>query len=86
MRGKAILKSYKETGNEDTLFKYGRLLEQQGWRYNIMEGGYLSPDRSTLFICARTPYEGQLLPYSAEGWERYLSLVQERLESGDFIA
>lgn len=85
MKGKAILKSFKETGKQDTLFKYGRLLEQQGWKYSIMEGGYLSPDRSTIFICLRIPYEGQLLPYSPEGGERYLSLVQERVESGDFI-
>ncbi|WP_147325824.1 hypothetical protein [Lacrimispora amygdalina] len=84
MRGKAILKSFKETRNHDVLFEYGRLLEQQGWKCIPIEGGYLSPDGSTIFICMRTPYEGQLLQYSSGGEESYLSQVKAMVESGDF--
>ncbi|ADL03729.1 hypothetical protein [Lacrimispora saccharolytica] len=84
MRGKAILKSFKETRNHDVLFEYGRLLEQQGWKCILIEGGYLSPDHSTIFICMRAPYEGQLLQYSSDGEENYLLQVKAMVESGDF--
>lgn len=85
MRGKAILKSYQDTRKSDILFEYGRILEKQGWILSMMEGGYLSPDHSTFFICMRAPYDGQLLQASPDREEGYLATVKMLVESGDFV-
>ena len=63
---RVILKSYRLTRDEKTLFDYVEMLKAQGWQYNISEGGCVSPDRSTIFIDFRDPYYGQLLCRSGE--------------------
>lgn len=39
-------------------------LEKEGWKYDIMEGGYISPDFSCIAITDRFPYDNTLLRFS----------------------
>ena len=80
-----ILKKFHETWKQETLMEYGELLGQNGWTLCIMEGGYLSPDRSTLFIYGRSPYYGQLLQYAADKESEYLAMVDQLVSAGEFI-
>lgn len=85
MCGKAILRSYRDSRDKKALLEYGEMLERKGWLYIPMEGGYLSPDGSTMFIVARAPYYGELLSFSEYKEQKYLALVWELIASGDFI-
>jgi|GEM_PF-2895135 len=82
---RVILNDYKNTLEEEILSKYGLKLKQQGWVLASKEGGYLSPDCSTIFITNRSPYHGQLLQYSANKKTEYDNIVQEFVALGDFI-
>jgi len=82
---RVILKEHKETFDEKVLHKYGRKLEQKGWVITPIEGGYLSPDCSTIFIVGRSPYFGQLIQYSANKETEYNNIAQELITVGDFI-
>ena len=82
---KVILKSYKENRNKGALYNYCTLLEQKGWRDYILEGGYVSPDWSTIFVYGRAPYEGQLMQYSEDREDEFLAIVQELLAAGVFV-
>lgn len=48
---------------EEALYDYGKELENDGWINDMMEGGYISPDLSTIFYYNRCPYYGQLMKY-----------------------
>ena len=85
MRRMAILKKYKDTRDEKALYRYGESLSQKGWILIPIEGGYLSPDVSTLFIVARSPYNGQLLQFYENKEMEYNALVDELVKSGDFV-
>lgn len=82
---RVILKSYRLTRDEKTLFDYVEMLKAQGWQYNISEGGCVSPDRSTIFIDFRDPYYGQLLCRSGEKKCEYENTVKEFIALGDFV-
>ena len=82
---RVILNDYVKTGDRGQLIAYGRLLQQKGWTFIMMEGGYLSPDGSTMFIVNRSPYHGQLLQAAANVEKEYLSISNELMESGDFV-
>lgn len=73
-----ILKGYKDNiSKQDTtsakveLFNYVRQLEQKGWIDDMMEGGVISPDISTIFYYNRKPYIGQLAQFRANAREQY---------------
>lgn len=87
MRNRIVLKRYLESGHIDKnlLVEYGRNLEKQGWRQNIIDGGYFSPDGSTIFITDRAPYNGELLQAARYKQAEYLALVEELIEGGDFM-
>ncbi len=82
---RVILKEYKNTLDEEILCKYGLALKQQGWVLVSIEGGYSSPDCSTIFITNRSPYHGQLLQYSVNKDIEYNKIVQGFLALGDFV-
>lgn len=82
---RVILKNYINTLDEEILCKYGLTLEQQGWILVPMEGGYLSPDYSTIFITNRSPYHGQLIQYTANKEIEYNKIAHGFLAQGDFI-
>jgi len=82
---KVILKSYKKTNDKRKLFEFGESLEQKGWKLNITEGGYLSPDASTMFIFCRSPYYGELLQQSQSKETEYNKCVSDFIASGEFI-
>lgn len=76
-------KNYSEAKTE--LFKYGEHLQEEGWIDDIIEAGFISPDLSTIFYYGRSPYEGQLVQFSAGNKYRELyDRVQENL-SKDFM-
>ncbi len=84
-----ILKSYYDKLDErdynktrEELFNYGSYLEDKGWKENIIEGGYVSPDYSTIFITNRDPYFGQLLQFSSK--EQEFKKIIKELEK-DFV-
>lgn len=39
------------------------ILENLGYSFNMMEGGYISPDRATVININRRPYERQVAQY-----------------------
>lgn len=82
---RVILKKFYETQKKETLMEYGRQLNQKGWLHCMMEGGYLSPDESTLFIYNRAPYYGQLLQYAADKESEYLAMVDQMVSADKFI-
>ena len=84
-----ILKSYydKIKNNnyyeaKEALNKYISYLEDKGWEEDIIEGGYISPDHSTIFIDNRDPYKGQLLQFSLDS-EKFQNTINNLKE--DFI-
>ncbi len=64
---------------------YGNKLEKKGWKRVPIEGGYVSPDLSTLYIDFRSPYYGQLLQQTERDEENYKKVCKELLDSGDFV-
>lgn len=90
-----VLKSYKNLIDrteynrssdevDKLLYEYLKVLKQQGWIDAISEGGVMSPDRSTLFVVSRSPYNGQLLPLSENNASAYNAIV-EKLLVEDFV-
>jgi hypothetical protein len=88
---KPILKSYRELCMKDydgamkLVRTFGDALKEKGWNDYPIEGGYLSPCASTLFIYGRDPYYGQLLQFSREGEADYQKIVDELMASGEFM-
>lgn len=41
-------------------------LEKLGYRYNIMEAGYISKDRATIVSIDRSPYQRQVMQYTQD--------------------
>ena len=87
MRNQIILKKFLETKPMDLkiLMGYCKRLEEQGWTPNIMEGGYFSPDGSTIFITNRDPYYGELLQAARLKQAEYIALAEKLIEAGDFV-
>ena len=67
------------------LKKFGERLKSQGWVYYPYEGGWVSPDRSTIFYDFRNPYNGQLYPWMDQPTPEYEALIKEMIDSGEFI-
>ena len=100
VRNEIYLKEYWDMANEacdemeisehmrkarEIVFNYQRKLEEAGWILLPMEGGCVSPDRSTIFYSFRAPYEGQLYPWLDDPGEAYQAMVKKMMDSGDFI-
>jgi len=84
---KAILKKYKDDKNKNQmlLVDFGKALSKKGWHCNLVEGGYISPDFSAIFIFSRSPYNGQLLQYTANKEDEFKSCVNGFINSGEFV-
>lgn len=82
---RVILKKFYESPKKEILWDYGKQLGEKGWIHCILEGGYLSPDESTLFIYNRSPYYGQLLQYAADTQSEYQDMVEQMVSTGEFI-
>jgi len=41
------------------------VLEEKGYRYIPIEGGYLSENGATMISISRAPYQRQVMPYKA---------------------
>lgn len=80
---KIILKKCKDNYSSDIAVDYGEKLEKEGWINDMMEGGYISPDLSTIFYYSRFPYIGQLIQFRANRREDYENMVK-KLEN-DFV-
>lgn len=92
--GRVCLKEYKDLcNNKITLEEYEKIsiayiekVKKQGWRDVPIEGGYVSPDNSTIYIYSRSPYYGQLLNYYRPNSEEdYRRICAEFISRGDFI-
>lgn len=97
-----VLKEFKDLVNDKITLKeyikicwnYADKLEKSGWENIVIEGGVCSPDKSTLFIYNRNPYEGRLLDsgylayFFKSHQERdvaFKKVCKELLASEDFI-
>lgn len=67
------------------IMDYQHKLEEEGWVLYPMEGGCVSPDQSTIFYSFREPYVGQLYPWRDNPSKEFQALVEQMIESGDFI-
>lgn len=92
--GRICLKEYKDLcykkitieEYEKISWNYIEKVKKQGWRDVPIEGGYVSPDNSTIYIYNRSPYYGQLLNYyRPNSDEDYKKICNEFIASGDFI-
>lgn len=54
---------------------WGNALEHLGFSYSITEGGYISPDRSTIVIDSRIPYIGEVMPFHLDKEAGYNDVV-----------
>lgn len=65
--------------------EYTNTLDEEGWINSILEGGYISPDLSTIFYYGRSPYEGQLIQFNKDT-EGYNKILNRLIEKGDFVS
>lgn len=65
--------------------EYTNTLEEEGWVNSLLEGGYISPDFSTIFYYGRSPYEGQLIQFNKDT-EGYNKILNRLIEKGDFVS
>lgn len=65
--------------------EYTNTLDEEGWINSLLEGGYISPDFSTIFYYGRSPYEGQLIQFNKDT-EGYNKILNRLIEKGDFIS
>lgn len=65
--------------------KYANTLDEEGWVNSLLEGGYISPDFSTIFYYGRSPYEGQLIQFNKDT-EGYNKILNKLIEKGDFVS
>lgn len=86
-----IIKAYcklKENGDykmfKEEINKCTEKLINKGWEDIIYEGGVVSPDKSTLFIYNRSPYNGQLIQYKANVENKYNEICNSFIKRGDF--
>lgn len=59
-------------------------LAENGWLNSLLEGGFISPDHSTIYYYGRAPYEGQLIQFSRDS-EGFNKIKEHYISSGDFI-
>lgn len=92
--GRVCLKQFRDfCFDKITLEEYERIcwdyidkIKKLGWRDVPIEGGYVSPDNSTIYIYNRSPYYGELLNYYRRDSEMdYKKICDEFIASGDFI-
>lgn len=60
-------------------------LAENGWINSLLEGGFISPDYSTIYYYGRTPYEGQLIQFNSMNYEGFNKIKEHYISSGDFI-
>lgn len=65
--------------------EYTNTLDEEGWVNSLLEGGYISPDFSTIFYYGRSPYEGQLIQFNKDT-EGYNKILNKLIEKGDFVS
>ena len=65
--------------------EYTNTLDEEGWINSLLEGGYISPDFSTIFYYDRSPYEGQLIQFNKDT-EGYNKILNRLIEKGDFVS
>lgn len=65
--------------------EYTNTLDEEGWVNSLLEGGYISPDFSTIFYYGRSPYEGQLVQFNKDT-EGYNKILNRLIEKGDFVS
>lgn len=65
--------------------EYTNTLDEKGWVNSLLEGGYISPDFSTIFYYGRSPYEGQLIQFNKDT-EGYNKILNKLIEKGDFVS
>lgn len=65
--------------------EYTNTLDKEGWVNSLLEGGYISPDFSTIFYYGRSPYEGQLIQFNKDT-EGYNKILNRLIEKGDFVS
>lgn len=51
-------------------------LEELGYIYSIMEGGYVSSDGATIVSISRSPYQRQVMQYRANAEAEHLANVE----------
>lgn len=65
--------------------EYTNTLDEEGWINSLLEGGYISPDFSTIFYYGRSPYEGQLIQFNKDT-EGYNKILNKLIEKDDFVS
>ena len=74
-----------EGKTKEILENYGNKLKTEGWKYNMYEGAYISPDGSATFVLYRSPYQGRLLQFNSDRDVEFEECKSKMLENGDFI-
>lgn len=81
---KKLLKCENHLQREKIIHDYALKLEESGWINSMIEGGVVSPDGSTIFYYARSPYNGELEQFNRDR-ENYEKNVKEMINKGDFV-
>lgn len=82
---KKLLKCNNHIEREKIIYDYAWKLEQEdGWINSMIEGGVVSPDGSTIFYYARSPYNGELEQFNRDR-ESYEKNIKEMMDKGDFV-
>lgn len=58
------------------------ILEELGYAYSIMEGGYISEDGATIISINRRPYEREIQQYSANSEDKNLANIEQLRKIG----
>lgn len=84
---KAIVdsKDFSYFNRNKMAMEYTNTLDEEGWVNSLLEGGYISPDFSTIFYYGRSPYEGQLIQFNKDT-EGYNKILNRLIEKGDFVS
>lgn len=59
-------------------------LEELGYVYSMMEGGYISEDGATIISIDRRPYERQVMQYKANVEDQHIKNV-DKLKEADLL-
>lgn len=78
-------KDFSYFNRNKMVMEYTNTLDEEGWVNSLLEGGYISPDFSTIFYYGRSPYEGQLIQFNKDT-EGYNKILNRLIEKGDFVS
>lgn len=71
------------------ILEYGKMLENKGWTYDIIEGGYISANHEIIFYTDRNGHVGQICPYLLKGEigeDKFVEILKlNNIDINDFL-